>query len=150
MDINIESLKITSDILALISEVNEFKGAWRALDQLVLEQLSALKQVATIERIGSFTHIKGIRLSDREVEELLSNLSIKKFSSLDEQEVAEYSDVMNLVFQNHGVISLQEAISNNYTQDFCSTLTFLPCRHLEFDLDILNAPFFVSLFDLDY
>lgn len=109
MDMNIQSLKITPDILALISEVDEFKGAWRALGQLAPEQLSALKQVATIESIGSSTRIEGSRLSDREVEELLSNLSIKKFSSRDEQEVAGYSDVMNLIFQNHDVIPLSES-----------------------------------------
>jgi len=109
MDINIESLTITPDILALISEVDEFKGAWRALGQLAPEQLSALKQVATIESIGSSTRIEGSRLSDREVEELLNDLSIKKFSSLDEQEVAGYSDVMNLIFHNHDIIPLSES-----------------------------------------
>jgi hypothetical protein len=34
MDMNTQSLVITSDILALISEIDEFKGAWRALGQL--------------------------------------------------------------------------------------------------------------------
>lgn len=109
MDMNVQSLKITPDILALISEVDEFKGAWRALGQIAPEQLSALKQVATIESIGSSTRIEGSKLSDKEVEELLSNLSIKKFSSRDEQEVAGYSDVMNLIFQNHDVIPLSES-----------------------------------------
>ncbi len=109
MDMNVQSLTITTDILALISEVDEFKGAWRALGQLAPEQLSALKQVATIESIGSSTRIEGSRLSDREVEELLSNLSIKKFSSRDEQEVAGYSDVMNLIFQNYDLIPLSES-----------------------------------------
>ncbi len=109
MDMNTQSLVITSDILALISEIDEFKGAWRALGQLAPEQLTALKQVATIESIGSSTRIEGSKLSDKEVEALLSNLSIKKFSTRDEQEVAGYSDVMNLIFQNHDVIPLTES-----------------------------------------
>jgi Fic family protein len=108
MAIDIKSLIITSDILALIAEIDEFKGAWRALGQLAPEQLTALKTVATIESIGSSTRIEGSKLSDREVEALLSNLSIKKFSTRDEQEVAGYSDVMNLIFQNHNAIPLSE------------------------------------------
>src|ERR1700744_4142744 len=109
MAMNTQTLTITSDILAIIAEIDEFKGAWRALGQLAPEQLTALKRVATIESIGSSTRIEGSKLSDREVEALLSNLSIKKFSTRDEQEVAGYSDVMNLIFQNHDVIPLSES-----------------------------------------
>ncbi len=94
--------------MALIAEIDEFKGAWRALGQLAPEQLTALKQVATIESIGSSTRIEGSKLSDKEVEALLNNLSIKKFSTRDEQEVAGYSDVMNLIFQNYDIIPLSE------------------------------------------
>ena len=60
MDMNVRSLQITADILSFIAEIDEFKGAWRALGQLAPEQLSALKQVATIESIGSSTRIEGL------------------------------------------------------------------------------------------
>jgi Fic family protein len=108
-DMNIQSLIITPEVLALIAEIEEFKGAWRALGQLAPEQLTALKRVATIESIGSSTRIEGSKLSDREVEALLGNLSIKKFATRDEQEVAGYSDVMNLIFQNYELIPLTES-----------------------------------------
>lgn len=103
-----EFLKITNDILSIISELDEFKGAWRALGQLAPEQLTALKKVATIESIGSSTRIEGSKLSDKEVEALLSNLSIQKFASRDEQEVAGYSAVMNLIFQHSDNIPITE------------------------------------------
>lgn len=105
----IDSLYITPQILTLISEIDEFKGAWRALGQLAPEQLTSLKRIATIESIGSSTRIEGSKLTDKEVEVLLNNLSIKKFSSRDEQEVAGYSDVMNLIFQNYEHIPLSES-----------------------------------------
>lgn len=108
----VESLKITPEILALITEVDEFKGAWRALGQLAPEQLTSLKRVATIESIGSSTRIEGSRLTDREVEVLLSNLQIQHFTSRDEEEVAGYAQVMNLIFQNYEEIPLTE----NYIQ----------------------------------
>ena len=103
------SLHITPDILSLIAEIDEFKGAWRALGQLAPEQLSALKKVATIESIGSSTRIEGSKLSDQEVEALLSNLAIQKFESRDQQEVAGYSSVMSLVFQHFEIIPLSES-----------------------------------------
>jgi len=54
--------------------------------------------VATIESIGSSTRIEGSKLSDREVEQLLANLKIKRFDTRDEQEVAGYAEVMDVVF----------------------------------------------------
>lgn len=106
--IKTDTLEITLGILDLIAEMDEFKGAWRALGTLAPERLSALRHVATIESIGSSTRIEGSRLSDREVERLLSNLAIKSFKSRDEQEVAGYADVMNTVFASWKEITLTE------------------------------------------
>lgn len=93
-----DTLQITTEILALIAKIDEFKGAWRALGTLAPERLSALRRVATIESIGSSTRIEGSRLTDREVEQLLANLEIKRFETRDEQEVAGYAEVMDVVF----------------------------------------------------
>ena len=46
--VKIGTLKITQEILGLISEIDEFKGAWRALGTLAPDRLSALRRVATI------------------------------------------------------------------------------------------------------
>jgi Fic family protein len=92
------SLQITPELLSLVAEIDEFKGAWRALGTLAPDRLSALRRVATIESIGSSTRIEGSRLSDREIERLLGNLEIETFSSRDEQEVASYAEVMETVF----------------------------------------------------
>ncbi len=105
---NTASLTITPEILSLIAQLDEFKGAWRAIGQMPPEQLNALKRVAAIESIGSSTRIEGSKLSDREVDLLLRNLDIRKFSSRDEQEVAGYSAVMDLIFQNYDQIPFTE------------------------------------------
>ena len=96
---NTETIQITPGMLALFSEIDEFKGAWRALGTLAPERLNALRRVATIESIGSSTRIEGSRLTDREVEQLLALLEIKSFASRDEQEVAGYAEVMETIFQ---------------------------------------------------
>jgi Fic family protein len=94
-----DTLQITPEVLGLVARIDEFKGAWRALGTLAPDRLSALRRVATIESIGSSTRIEGSKLSDREVERLLSNLAIKKFDSRDEQEVAGYAELMDLIFR---------------------------------------------------
>lgn len=93
-----DTIQITPEMLALIAKIDEFKGAWRALGTLAPERLSALRRVATIESIGSSTRIEGSKLTDREVEQLLANLEIKRFDTRDEQEVAGYAEVMDVVF----------------------------------------------------
>ena len=55
---------------------------------------------AAIESIGSSTRIEGSKLTDREVQQLLSNLEIKSFATRDEQEVAGYAELMDLVFSS--------------------------------------------------
>jgi Fic family protein len=102
------TIKITPEILKLISEIDEFKGAWRALGALAPERLSALRRVATIESIGSSTRIEGSRLTDREVERLLANLDKKSFTSRDEQEVAGYAEVMETVVRSWQDIPITE------------------------------------------
>ena len=93
-----ESLHITPEVLNLIARIDEFKGAWRALGTLAPDRLSALRRVATIESIGSSTRIEGSKLSDRDVKKLLSNQAIQSFETRDEQEVAGYAELMDLVF----------------------------------------------------
>ncbi len=105
---NTETIDITPELLSLFSELDEFKGAWRALGTLAPERLNALRRVATIESIGSSTRIEGSQLDDREVEHLLSKLSIRKFDTRDEQEVAGYADVMETVFRAFEDIALTE------------------------------------------
>jgi Fic family protein len=95
-----DTLAITPEILRLIARIDEFRGAWRALGTLAPDRLSALRRVATIESIGSSTRIEGSKLTDREVERLLSNLAIQSFDTRDVQEVAGYAELMELVFSS--------------------------------------------------
>ena len=104
----IETIQITADLLEILSEIDEFKGAWRALGTIAPDRLNALRRVATIESIGSSTRIEGSKLSDREVEQVLAHLEIKKFATRDEQEVAGYAEVMETVFNAWADIPITE------------------------------------------
>ena len=101
-------ITVGQDILQLIAEIDEFKGQWQALKTLSPERLQQLRKVATIESVGSSTRIEGAKLSDVQVETLLSNLSSTSFNTRDEQEVAGYAEAMDLVFQAYEDLHLTE------------------------------------------
>ena len=101
-------ITIGHDILQLIAEIDEFKGQWQALKKLPPERLQRLRMVATIESVGSSTRIEGAKLSDVQVETLLSNLGSTSFYTRDEQEVAGYAKTLELVFQAYEDLHLTE------------------------------------------
>ena len=103
-----DNITITPDVLALVAQIDEFKGAWRALGSLAPERLLALRRVATIESVASSTRIEGSKLTNAEVDALLSNIKVKKFTTRDEQEVAGYAEVMELLFASWEHIAFNE------------------------------------------
>jgi len=48
-----ETIQITTDLLERISEIDEFKGTWRALGAIAPDRLNGLRRVAITESIGS-------------------------------------------------------------------------------------------------
>lgn len=106
--IDISTIIISHEILNFMTETDEFKGAWKLFGKLALEQLQALKKIATIESVGSSTRIEGAKLSDKEVEEFLSRVNTYSFHSKDEEEVAGYAFVCEEIFGSYEHISLTE------------------------------------------
>lgn len=116
--VKVDSLVLTRQIVNLMTEIDEFKGAWMALGNIAPDRLLQLQKVATIESIASSTRIEGSLLTDQQVEKVIANLQIQKFETRDEQEVAGYADLMTLVFQNFNDIPLTE----NFVQQLHSYL----------------------------
>ena len=106
--IRTESLVISPEILRLIARIDEFKGAWAAIGRIAPERLKALRRVASIESIGSSTRIEGAKLSDQDVERLLSNLKVTSLASRDEQEVIGYAEVLDAVHAHWREMPLTE------------------------------------------
>ena len=92
-------INVSQNFLKLIAELDEFKGRWTAIKTMSPERLNQLRRVATIESIGSSTRIEGAKLSNKQIETLLSNIAMTSFKTRDEQEVAGYSEAMDLIFQ---------------------------------------------------
>jgi Fic family protein len=110
MDIIMDTpkFKILPQYIKLVSVIDEFKGKWQALSRLAPDRLGLLKRVATIESVGSSTRIEGAKLTDSEVEKLLSGLSTTSFRSRDEEEVAGYAEAMELIFESYEKIQSDE------------------------------------------
>jgi Fic family protein len=100
--------QIPSDMVNSISEIDEFKGQWVALKNLAPDRLSLLRKVATIASVGSSTRIEGAKLTDAEIEGLLSNVNRQSFRSRDEEEITGYAEAMNLVFDSYESIMVTE------------------------------------------
>ncbi|MEY4482963.1 MAG: hypothetical protein RL693_415 [Verrucomicrobiota bacterium] len=114
---NHPNVTITSEILRLVGQLDEFKGQWKAMRTLSPEKLTHLRKVATIESVGSSTRIEGARLTDRQVEDLLGRLNITEFTTRDEQEVAGYAYVMDQVFDAFEQIPITENMIGQLHQD---------------------------------
>ncbi len=139
------SVKITKKMLNLIAGIDEFKGEWKAIGNLAPERLDALKRVATIESIGSSTRIEGVKLTDQEIERLLSGLDKKSFESRDEQEVAGYSDVMNTVFESFEEIPFTE----NHIKQLHKMLLKYSAKDIRHRGEYKKMPNHVEAFDHD-
>lgn len=99
---------IPKEIASLIAEIDEFKGRWATTQALAPDRLAALRQVATIESVGSSTRIEGVKLTNSEVEALLRGVKTYSFRSRDEQEVAGYAEIMEMIFSSFKDIPLTE------------------------------------------
>lgn len=99
---------ISPEMLRLVAELDEFRAQWRAFKAMTPERLTALRHSATIESIGSSTRIEGSKLTDQQVADLLKNLATTSFQSRDEQEVAGYAEVMDLIFDSWDQLTMTE------------------------------------------
>ena len=94
------NVQITPEILNLIAEVDEFKGAWRAFGPLAPDRLAALRRVATIERIGSSTRIGGQQAVGPGGRTPAVQPPDQSFATRDKQAVAGYAEVVDLVLSS--------------------------------------------------
>ncbi len=104
----LRDVRIDPALLLAIASIDEFKGRWTSLGRLAPERLSSLRRVATIESVGSSTRIEGSKLTDDEVDRLLSGVRVESFRTRDEQEVAGYGAAMETVFESFASIPLTE------------------------------------------
>jgi len=102
------NFKTNQEILKIIGFIDGFRGKWNQIGGKESRYLKELRQIATIESIGSSTRIEGSKMSNEEVEDFVSSIKITSFKSRDEQEVFGYYDTLNLVLDSYDSIEISE------------------------------------------
>jgi Fic family protein len=99
-----------TSIKGLIEKIDKYNRNWKRRDQLDPEQLRSLRKLAAIQSIGSSTRIEGSSLSDEEVARLIENMDITQLVSRDQQEVAGYYRVLDILQEQYGELTLSETL----------------------------------------
>ncbi len=96
-------------IYSLISEIDIVKGQWRLSQKLSPQMVSRLQKSVLITSTGASTRIEGSKLTDKEVEGLLTKMRVKKFKTRDEQEVAGYLELLEKIFDSYKTLTFSES-----------------------------------------
>ncbi len=109
LNATIRPLKVPTDFLNLISEIEGFKGAWKASCPFAPARLVKLRQQALVASTAASCRIEGNRLSDKEVAAVIERLLDVKPQSRDEAEVAGYATVLKRIFGSWKEIPISES-----------------------------------------
>lgn len=99
---------IFQDIIQKLGVVDTFKGGWNLIENKEKRYLKELRDIATIQSIGSSTRIEGATLTDEEVKKLLKSVQINKLDKREEQEVVGYYEALELILEYYETINLSE------------------------------------------
>jgi len=100
---------IVETTYSMISEIDAVKTSWKLTGKLLPQTIERLTHSVIVTSTGSSNRIEGNRLNDTEVEALYKNLRIRKFRTRDEQEVAGYLEMLELVFGRYRAIPVSES-----------------------------------------
>lgn len=109
--VQVHTLRMCLDwsFISTLSTIDRFQESWSSIEKKEQHSLKQLKQLATISSVGASTRIEGAKMSDKDVELLLQNLSISKLIDRDAQEVAGYYDVLEIVISSYPEIFISES-----------------------------------------
>lgn len=138
-----KNIVLSPELQELINQIDQFKFSWQESSLLMPEQLKVLRHIATIESIGSSTRIEGSKLSDSQVEKILSGLKTESFKSRDEEEIAGYAYVMEEIYASYLYIPLTE----NYIKQLHALLLHYSSKDVRHRGDYKKFPNNVEAFD---
>src|ERR1035437_3757575 len=76
--LNTDKIQISTEMLLLVGELDEFKGAWSGMRSLGQQRLSALRRAAGMESVAASVRMAGGRLANGRVERLLGEMEIDR------------------------------------------------------------------------
>lgn len=107
------SLDVTWQLIHKMSQLDRFDAQWTTIEKREGQSLKQLKSIATVRSVGASTRIEGSKMTNEEVENLLKNLSITKLIERDQQEVAGYFEVLDIIGESYNDIHISIADIKN-------------------------------------
>lgn len=99
---------LTPDIVALLTQIHEYKGAQTLFIEAKADTLSQLVEIAKIQSTEASNKIEGIFTSDDRLKKLVSNKTTP--TTRNEQEIAGYRDVLSTIHESHDFIPVKPSI----------------------------------------
>ena len=93
---------LTPEIVALLSQIHEHKGALTLVTETNADTLTQLIDIAKIQSTEASNRIEGIRTSDERLRKLVLDKTTPQTRS--EHEIAGYRDVLNTIHESHEYI----------------------------------------------
>jgi Fic family protein len=100
---------VSQVLMSKLGQIDAFKGSWKELEDFKPEKLSVMREMATIQSVGSSNRIEGTRVTDKEVKEILQALKTTKFFSREEQEVTGYYEALQLILDQYIEMDFNES-----------------------------------------
>lgn len=107
------NIKIDWKLISIISKIDRFDAEWTSIEKKEGQSLKQLKAIATVRSVGASTRIEGSKMSNEEVDVLLSDFTIDKLEDRDAQEVAGYFEVLDLISESYDGIDITENTLKN-------------------------------------
>lgn len=99
-----------TSVQSLLGKIDAYNKDWKRREMLDVDQLRTLRQIASVYSTGSSTRIEGSAMTDEQVATLIENLDITKLRSRDEQEVAGYYSVLEIIQEQYEDMKLSVSI----------------------------------------
>ena len=96
---------LTPDIVALLTQIHEYKGEQALFVEAKADALTRLVEIAKIQSTEASNKIEGIYTSDARLKALVKDKTTPK--TRNEREIAGYRDVLNTIHESHDYISIR-------------------------------------------
>ncbi len=96
---------LTPDIVALLTQIHEYKGEQTFFIEAKADTLTRLVEIAKIQSTEASNKIEGIYTSDARLKALVKDKTTPK--TRNEREIAGYRDVLNTIHESHDYIPVR-------------------------------------------
>lgn len=99
---------LTPDIVALLTQIHEYKGLQVAASEAKPEALSELIEIAKVQSTEASNKIEGIYTSNERLKKIVMDKTMPR--TRNEQEIAGYRDVLSTIHESHDYIPPKPSI----------------------------------------